>query len=1186
MQERSQQITHDRLLWEGLAHRPVAVLQSGGLGRRFPHGEILRSKDDEVRRFRRALSQSVFYFTPSSTTLNETSRSAEAWATLESAHEILQRGELCAPHPEVEAIIRSEFASTLDGDAEWPSLKQAIELFRSWASSQLPRSVPDPIDEFDDEPDGARLERGTWERFQNVGGGVLRRWSHPQVEFRMLGPSDYSTDSRRADFVVCPPTRPPLVWEVHGEFDLRDSDKDSWIRKQGLETFNQVAGVTQRDEIAKVLETLIPGRAKPRRAGESLDAYWIASQIDLSLLYLLTHQIWSDTAPRVSIAVPSTYLEIASNAIRHFEELIRALQAIWSVNDASRPLTPEMRAMVRPLENANPKTAVEVEVEIDPLGGSYLGASEELAAGKLIVRRMCLPCDVGILPIPTPDESTTTGLHPRGEMTDSTLRPILQRLFGFETFRPGQVEGIRHALIGKDSLILLPTGHGKSLIFQLAALILPGSTLVIEAWRALLDDQVRALQDHGWSRTIAIHADRRLSKDSKLEQAHMIYVAPERLFIKSFQKPFENLVKRRGLDLMVVDEAHAVSEAGHSFRPSYLGLVDRVHAICERQGAAHPTVLALTATASQVVVRDTCGILGISTAPVSLSELAQSTDGPELEEWAFVRTNLADRIAVFPAEQGEHGMREALADALGQMEPSAKGVIFCSSKRRWSTGSYGNWFGVGGTVDELSGDLRERAEIAYYVGGDTMEASDRRRHADDFVNGRRRVMVATSAFGTGIDIPDIDWTIHIGFPSGLEAYYQELGRAGRDGRTATGVLIVDRDDDRILDALRRAGSEPDSFDALRRVLQRRSKGRGSIVRQLQLMIGKRPFRASKHMRPDKDTQAFLPSFPGWNFERTIVDTYVVDAILAGEDHEIVEITFQGQWDAFVWKSVHRMRELEVIHADYERTSHRHGLNSFFVRRTQLDEKATAESLTAQLRRVLTRLRGREAEPIARECLHGLEKRETARDRILFASATLLRNTYEVVRSMRLGSMIQLLSYSATESPEERRRQIEDYFVADAYVTALTKLAEGTQSIATWQEALVLSDAEPYWRTGAINRLATDHPTSSLLRFLLLIAEIKEGRTLQTSFYLRDIAEDMSTSWSTFRWAVHTLLERATEADTRDVFVEVAEKLLTEMENGETRHRLVDALLYSLPDEDGIQKLAHQCVGNWFMEEAS
>lgn len=269
----------DLYLWEGLAHRPVALFQSGALGRHFPLGPLLRLRqtDEETRRFHRALSQSVFYLSPSATAAVPT-RDARWWAVLESTHEIFQRGELAPPHPAVERRIQQTFGVEPPPDSDHLDAEQSLAQFRAWASAHVPDAVLDPIVEFDDERNGAALERRVWEHLQAAEDGVFRRWSHPQVAFGMLGPADYSTDSRRADFVLCPPVADPVVWEVHGDFDLRDSDKDQWLRRHGWKTFNQIAGVTKRSEVRDLLVSLNRFDADSH-AGvpEMLDAFWIAS---------------------------------------------------------------------------------------------------------------------------------------------------------------------------------------------------------------------------------------------------------------------------------------------------------------------------------------------------------------------------------------------------------------------------------------------------------------------------------------------------------------------------------------------------------------------------------------------------------------------------------------------------------------------------------------------------------------------------------------------------------------------------------------------------------------------------------------------------------------------------------------------------------------------------------------------
>jgi ATP-dependent DNA helicase RecQ len=320
-------------------------------------------------------------------------------------------------------------------------------------------------------------------------------------------------------------------------------------------------------------------------------------------------------------------------------------------------------------------------------------------------------------------------------------REVLKRAFGYDNFRPGQEAAVSAVLAGRDTVVVLPTGGGKSLCFQVPALILPGLTVVVSPLISLMKDQVDALTAKGLpaafinSTLTASQVSDRLARVDRGE-IKLLYVAPERF---DAGRTAERL-KRAGVSLLAIDEAHCISQWGHDFRPSYLR-VKKVHA-----ALGSPTTIALTATATPEVRRDI------------VRELALKD--PETIITGFDRPNLT--YYVVPAKnEAEKDAR--LVEILRSREGLA--VIYASTRR---------------AVDQLTGML-ERARIraaGYHAGLD-----DAKRHEvqEAFMSEKIRAIVATNAFGMGIDKPNVRLVIHYAMPGTLEAYYQEGGRAGRDG---------------------------------------------------------------------------------------------------------------------------------------------------------------------------------------------------------------------------------------------------------------------------------------------------------------------------------------------------------------------------------------------------------------------
>ena len=324
---------------------------------------------------------------------------------------------------------------------------------------------------------------------------------------------------------------------------------------------------------------------------------------------------------------------------------------------------------------------------------------------------------------------------------------LLKSHFGYAAFRPLQAEIIGHTLAGGDSLVLMPTGGGKSLCYQLPALLFPGITLVVSPLIALMKDQVDALNANGIAARF-INSSLPLSEVDQVQAAtargevKILYVAPERLALPGFRDFLEHLE----LSLIAIDEAHCISEWGHEFRPDYRNLRPL------RRDFPQTPVIALTATATERVRADISSQLDLQRGRVFLS--------------SFNRANLS--YAVMPKGNSWGALLSLLQE---QRQQST--IIYCFSRRE---------------TEELAKDLNDRGLAArpYHAG---LNADARRQTQEDFIRDRAPIIVATIAFGMGIDKPDIRLVVHYSLPKSLESYYQETGRAGRDGLPSQCVLF-------------------------------------------------------------------------------------------------------------------------------------------------------------------------------------------------------------------------------------------------------------------------------------------------------------------------------------------------------------------------------------------------------------
>jgi ATP-dependent DNA helicase RecQ len=345
------------------------------------------------------------------------------------------------------------------------------------------------------------------------------------------------------------------------------------------------------------------------------------------------------------------------------------------------------------------------------------------------------------------------------------LETLLHEQFGHDEFRPGQERLIRALLKGRDVLAVMPTGAGKSLVFQLTAQILPGLTVVVSPLIALMKDQADSVEDRGIPVGVINSTRSAGEREAALAAAErgelkLLYVTPER-----FRNPeFTERLRAIGVSLLAVDEAHCISEWGHDFRPAYLGLKSAV------QQLGRPTLLALTATATPWVRREVVERLGMQDPEV----VVRGIDRPNL--YFEVRSVLSEdedaRILKELLYRAEEPDPETEADPLRRVMDGA-GIIYCLTTA---------------ATEETAGWLREWGIAADFYHGQR-SAADRERVQNAFMSGEVRVIAATNAFGLGIDKPDVRFVIHRDVPASLEEYYQEAGRAGRDGEPGRCLLI-------------------------------------------------------------------------------------------------------------------------------------------------------------------------------------------------------------------------------------------------------------------------------------------------------------------------------------------------------------------------------------------------------------
>jgi ATP-dependent DNA helicase RecQ len=375
-----------------------------------------------------------------------------------------------------------------------------------------------------------------------------------------------------------------------------------------------------------------------------------------------------------------------------------------------------------------------------------------------------------------------SGSNPPTSSAPLSLEPALKHFFGYDSFRPGQREIVEAALEKRDMMIVMPTGGGKSLCFQLPALLKPGLTVVVSPLIALMQDQVEALQDNGIGATFlnsTLSAMETRSRETAILEGKikLLYVAPERLLGERFLPFLDIVANKLGISAFAIDEAHCVSEWGHDFRPEYRQM--------ERVRDRYPDIpiMGLTATATERVRQDIIQQLTLR--------------NPYIHVASFNRPNLYYEVR----PKTKHSFAEVLQII---QKKGGSGIIYCLSRKK---------------VEEVAYKLQQSGiqALAYHAG---MNNVDRATNQTRFIRDDVQVMVATVAFGMGINKPDVRFVIHYDLPKNLEGYYQESGRAGRDNEPSHCTLFFGFGDVKTIDYIIDQKPDPQEQRIARQQLRR------------------------------------------------------------------------------------------------------------------------------------------------------------------------------------------------------------------------------------------------------------------------------------------------------------------------------------------------------------------------------
>jgi ATP-dependent DNA helicase RecQ len=886
----------------------------------------------------------------------------------------------------------------------------------------------------------------------------------PQIELASLSPAIDPGTAERGDLLLVHPERAPILVEVDGaQHDAhrdRDEGRDRALNMAGVRVV-RVRASEARDSRGPNLDALrrllLDGRVHlPPETEISRVIRWCKffHQVQLGLLTALRGGWLRLGAPwSIGVAPPTTLRgdPLATTLIPlAVDDLLELLARLGCLHG-------------RPLPALEPRIAIvgeaavdhELDVLVGPADGSIDGLSL-IARARFLVSDLCFPAEIQA---PLTAASPARLESPQRE----DARWFLRYLFRKDDFWEGQWETIQRTLKGLDSVVLLPTGAGKSIAFQLAALLLPGRCVVVDPIISLIDDQIDNLAAMGIDRCIGITSQLGTKEREQALQAfqsgHYLfcYVAPERFQTVGFRQALRTLTTNTPISLIAIDEAHCVSEWGHDFRTAYLNLGRITRDYCKSHDRVPPLV-ALTGTASKIVLKDVQRELGITAFDAIISP--KTFDRPELRY----------TILTCPSQEKAQrviGFLERLPTDFGVarghfFRPMGKktyaGLVFCPHVN----GPYG-------VVDQagyLSQQLQTR--VGVYSGeaprnnNPNLWEKQKRKIAHEFKRNRVAVLACTKAFGMGIDKPNIRYTIHIGLPASIESFYQEAGRAGRDRHRAECAIVLSNDNPRRSQNLL---SPATPLDEVARVVKKTDWDEADdIVRALWFHV--RAFRGEQ--AEVKDIASMLDQLGDVQMQRQVNITWRDPRWSSEHGRERAE------------KALHRLVLIGVVE-DYtvNFASHEFGVRI---------AGATQEEIAAAFGRYAAAYQQRLGEQAEREALS--LRRRSHREYVLAVAERLVSFIYQHIELARRRALNEMLQAAiSAQTGEDLRRRILAYLEQTEWDERLeavrTSARGGVDSLAPVLDDLVSPNDAAALRAATGRALASypDVPGLLILRSL-------------------------------------------------------------------------------------------------------
>lgn len=744
---------------------------------------------------------------------------------LQVAMKILTRGRLTTISPRLERTLAGLLGADPDSAAP-PSPRHALGFV----------APPSRADLWFDGPSGTE-EKFYWQTLPDVlGGSSFRYATLPQVQFSSLmrgGGIDAALLSQRVDFLVTTADK-RIVVELNGpDHDAHVANDEARMRMltaagfevlfiRNEEVHSGVGAGIQR--LRDLLSTQEGGAASPPAPAEAFAyAIRLAHQLQVSVVEaLLQGLVGLDGAVLLdqgTLLLPDQHIRaITDAAMGDLREMLGHLGNIYGCPLLARNLHMGLLADMGQPEairlSVGPSRRLESRAAANQRGDLVLTYDDTLHPSIPTACIQDFAFD-GLVAFEDPPSAAP----PVKEVLPQDVTYFLTYLFGHEELREGQFEAVSRAMTGKDAIVLLPTGHGKSAAFQLASMLMPGVTIVIDPILSLIDDQIDNLRKAGIDRAVGISSqiedpDLRSDIIAAFGKGEYLfcYVAPERFQTSEFRNTLRTLTVGTPVALLAIDEAHCVSEWGHDFRTAYLNIGRTSREYCRDQKGRVPPLLALTGTASHAVLKDVQRELQIEDFEAIITP--RTFDRQELR-FAVFRSRSAEKMDVLKGILKRWMPDRFGIDPQSFFEPSGggtrSGIVFCPF--------VGTDFGVMEVSSRLSGELQR--PVGIYSGKPPRNwarsrnwVEHKKATAHGFKNNAFPLLVATKSFGMGIDKPNIRYTVHFGIPVSIESFYQEAGRAGRDRRDAYCCVIVSNDNQSRTDRLLAPQATPEQIAAI------------------------------------------------------------------------------------------------------------------------------------------------------------------------------------------------------------------------------------------------------------------------------------------------------------------------------------------------------------------------------------